>query len=372
VLSCASPTNRCCVTLRIVDSLHVPPRASQSIEAQAGKSPKAPASKRGPRANPAFSTPPEAYAGVFQRFLAFLRIECGLLPNSMEAYQRDVAQLLHALHESCPTLAHATRDHVANHLASLKTQRGLESASIIRHLAASRVFLRWAHANALLPTDLTTQLDRPQRWKKLPHVLSPAQVRRLIEASAPSAEAQADPLALARAQRDRAMLELLYASGLRASEVCGVCVADLHLPTGIVRVRGKGNKHRLVPMHDQAREAIATYLAQGRPTLANLARVATDALLLSQHGRPLERVRIWQLVSGYAKKAGLHDIHPHMLRHSFATHLLMGGADLRAVQEMLGHANIATTQIYTHVDRSRLKAVHKQFHPRERGRASGT
>lgn len=324
--------------------------------------------KRGPKADPLLSSPPPELEGVFQRFLAFLRIECGLLPNSIEAYTRDVSQLLHALHKAAPALSSATRDHVADHLASLRSQRRLDSASVIRHLASTRVFLRWAHANAILPTDLTSQLDRPQRWKKLPHVLSPSQVRQLIEAASISTD---DPIALARAQRDRAMLELLYASGLRASEVCGVGLSDVHLPTGIVRVLGKGNKHRLVPMHDQAREAIATYIAQGRQTLAASAKIASDALLLSHTGRPLERVRIWQLVSSYAKKAGLREIHPHMLRHSFATHLLMGGADLRAVQEMLGHANIATTQIYTHVDRSRLKAVHKQFHPRERSQRAG-
>lgn len=300
--------------------------------------------------------------------MTFTRVECGLLPNSLEAYGRDVSQLLHAVEEAgCESLADATREHVADHLSALKTKRRLDSASVIRHLAASRVFLRWAHANGHMPKDLTTQLDRPKAWQRLPHVLSPAQVQQLIGAAKATSD---DPVALARAQRDRAMLELLYASGLRASEVCTVGLADIHLPTGIVRVVGKGNKHRLVPMHDAARQAITTYIAEGRMVLASKSRRASDALLLSNHGRPLERVRIWQLVSGYAKAAGLRDIHPHMLRHSFATHLLMGGADLRAVQEMLGHANIATTQIYTHVDRSRLKQVHKQFHPRERGRSA--
>lgn len=313
---------------------------------------------------PELSSPPELFAKQFQFFMTFLRIECGLLPNSLEAYQRDVSQLLHAIaNAGCKTLAVVTRDIVADHLSSLRTKRKLDSSSVIRHLAASRVFLRWAHANGHIPSDLTGQLDRPQRWKKLPHVLSPSQVQQLIAAAKPANDS---PLAIARAQRDRAMLELLYASGLRASEVCGVQLADLHLPTGIVRVVGKGNKHRLVPMHDAARRAIEQYIAEGRQTLAAGGVRASDVLLLSHTGRPLERVRIWQLVSGYAKASGLRDIHPHMLRHSFATHLLMGGADLRAVQEMLGHANIATTQIYTHVDRSRLKAVHKQFHPRER------
>jgi integrase/recombinase XerD len=212
-------------------------------------------------------------------------------------------------------------------------------------------------------------------------VLSPVQVGKLLEAANErtserasegkgkkrngEAERQSVPIWM----RDRALLELLYASGLRASEVCSIGVNDVHVTLGVVRVTGKGNKQRLVPMGEPAKRAVAMYVERCRPLLDRLDGRSDGALLLSSTGRPLERVRVWQLVQHYAKIAGLK-VYPHMLRHSFATHLLIGGADLRVVQEMLGHADIATTQIYTHVDRTRLKQVHKQFHPRERKKAT--
>jgi integrase/recombinase XerD len=213
-------------------------------------------------------------------------------------------------------------------------------------------------------------LERPTRWKKLPNVLSPQQVKKLLDAvgavcSLPNA-ASDDPVdrkgPTPFPMRDRALLELLYASGLRASEVCGIEVNDIHLTLGVVRVTGKGNKQRLVPLGAPARDAVEQYVTLERPAL-DKPGVSKGRLLLSATGRPLERVRVWQLVQHYAKLAGLK-VYPHMLRHSFATHLLMGGADLRVVQEMLGHADIATTQIYTHVDRTRLREVHRKHHPR--------
>jgi integrase/recombinase XerD len=325
---------------------------------------------------------PDEFRKEHAAFLTFLRVECGLLPNSLDAYGRDAAQVMWSLRESgVKTLGGAEPRTLSQHLSKLKTQRGLDAASVIRHLATIRVLFRWAMSTGRCANDPTTILDRPTRWKKLPDVLSPVQVGKLLEAANErtserasegkgkkrngEAERQSVPIWM----RDRALLELLYASGLRASEVCSIGVNDVHVTLGVVRVTGKGNKQRLVPMGEPAKRAVAMYVERCRPLLDRLDGRSDGALLLSSTGRPLERVRVWQLVQHYAKIAGLK-VYPHMLRHSFATHLLIGGADLRVVQEMLGHADIATTQIYTHVDRTRLKQVHKQFHPRERKKAT--
>lgn len=322
-----------------------------------------PPSTTAPKPDSNLRLPPPPFAADHAAFLSFLRIECGLLPNSLDAYGRDAAQLMWSLHEAGLTsLAQAQPRTLSLHLTTLKTQRHLDGASVIRHLATIRVLFRWACATDRCKLDPTTILDRPTRWKKLPDVLSPAQVNKLLAAAAQvPAKQSATPIHL----RDRALLELLYASGLRASEVCSIALTDIHPTIGVVRVTGKGNKQRLVPMGEPAKQAINDYITNCRPKLDKLDGRSQGALLLSSTGRPLERVRVWQLVQHYAKAAGLK-VYPHMLRHSFATHLLIGGADLRVVQEMLGHADIATTQIYTHVDRTRLKHVHKQFHPRER------
>lgn len=325
--------------------------------------------------------PPAEFTTEHAGFLTFLRVECGLLPNSLDAYGRDAAQVMWSLHDvGVKSLRGAEPRMLSQHLTKLKTQRGLDGASVIRHLATIRVLFRWALSTGRCESDPTSILDRPTRWKKLPDVLAPAQVNKLLEAANERAgnvrsgertserkpgskPEESVPMHL----RDRALLELLYASGLRASEVCSIGVNDVHLTLGVVRVTGKGNKQRLVPMGEPAKRAVAAYVERCRPLLDRLDGRSNGALLLSSTGRPLERVRVWQLVQHYAKLAGLK-VYPHMLRHSFATHLLIGGADLRVVQEMLGHADIATTQIYTHVDRTRLKQVHKQFHPRERKR----
>lgn len=358
-------------------------RAASSIEIKPS-TPDASSGQDAPAQHPSLRSPPQAFASLHAAFLGFLRVECGLLPNSLEAYERDTAQLLWFLHERgqvgpSDLRTTAPRD-LSDHLTYLKTRRNLDAVSIVRHLAAIRVFFRWAIASRLVEDDPCRLLDRPTRWKKLPDVLSPAQVRKLLEvvAQPPSPARDVAPeVATGLAPRpdkrsarklplrDRALLELLYASGLRASEVCSIGVSDIHPALGVVRVTGKGHKQRLVPMGMPARQAIAAYLAQERPKIERTAKphLSKGRLLLSTNGRPLERGRVWQLVQHYAKLAGLK-VYPHMLRHSFATHLLMGGADLRVVQEMLGHADIATTQIYTHVDRTRLRQVHKQHHPR--------
>jgi len=296
-----------------------------------------------------------------ERFLVFLRVECGMRPNTLSAYGWDLTLLLHDLALGGATqLKDTTPRAVAAHLASLKTQRRMAGASVTRHLATIRVFFRWALANGHIDADPTTILDRPTRWKKLPDVLSPLQVKALIESPAPEGKPNSVPMHL----RDRALLELLYSSGLRASEAAGVSTADVLDGLGVLRVTGKGDKQRLVPMGVPARSAIERYLEHCRPRLVRPDSRDAGRLLLSAQGRPLERVAIWQIVTRAASRAGLSGVHPHTLRHSFATHMLVGGADLRVVQELLGHADITTTQIYTHVDRSRLKSVHSKHHPR--------
>jgi len=304
------------------------------------------------------------------QFLAFLRVECGLSRNTLDAYARDLCDFLADLDDQpIDTLAQITPRVLVVHIQRLKTHRQLSPTSVTRHLATLRVFFRWALSRGLVGEDPTAILDRPTRWKKLPGVLSPRQMRDLINAAAPDlyptrgSDTDA-PIRAVLHLRDRALLELLYASGLRASEAAGITRNDLIDTLGIVRVTGKGDKQRLVPVGVPAQQAVHAYLGKVRPLLLRDDARDRERLLLSATGRPLERVAIWQIVRRCAARAGLHDVHPHMLRHSFATHMLSGGADLRVVQELLGHADIATTQIYTHVDKSRLRSVVNRYHPR--------
>lgn len=303
---------------------------------------------------------PEGLRHAHGRFLTYLRVECGLLPNSLTAYGWDLRLALADLASAgVQELARVTPRNLTEHLAGLKSRRNMTGSSVIRHMASVRVFFRWAVAMGLVAKDPTTIFERPHRWKRLPDVLSPNQVRALLGAPGEDSDA-GPPMHL----RDRALLELLYSSGLRASEAAGVMLDDVREELGVLRVTGKGNKQRLVPMGVPAREALAAYAKECRPLLLRPDARDAGRLLLSRSGRPLERVAVWQIVKRAAIRAGLRDVHPHTLRHSFATHLLMGGADLRVVQEMLGHADIATTQVYTHVDRTRLKSVHARHHPR--------
>jgi len=305
---------------------------------------------------------PPALARIESAFTAYIRVECGMSANTLEAYGRDVRELLHDLASLGAAQApDVTHRHLAEHVARL-SRRGLAASSIARHLATIKVLFRWLAAGGHIDRNPADFLDQPTRWKKIPDVLSPRQVRQLIEAPAPdpAAEPGAPPLWV----RDRAILELMYASGLRASEVGALGLSEVIQSLGVVRITGKGDKQRLVPMGRPARGALEEYLADCRPRLLRPDGRDRGRVFLSRTGRPLERVRVWQLVKLHAAAAGLDNVHPHVLRHSFATHLLMGGADLRVVQELLGHADIATTQIYTHVDKARLKSVHGRFHPR--------
>jgi len=305
----------------------------------------------------------EAFAPVHRRFLTYLRVECGLSPATLEAYGRDARELFNELHDAgVRTLEGIAPRHLSAHLASLSRDRRMSPATVARHLATVRVLCRWLVATGRISEDPSDVLDQPTRWKKLPGVLSPAQMRGLLESVDPASAQPGMPRALSL--RDRAMLELMYASGLRASEVGALHAIEVIDDLRVVRVTGKGNKQRLVPFNAQAALWLDRYRSESRPLLARAGVPGGERLFLSRTGRAIERVALWQIVRRRADGAGLGRVHPHVLRHSFATHLLVGGADLRVVQELLGHADIATTQIYTHVDRSHLREVHKKHHPR--------
>ncbi len=331
--------------------MHVPPRPRQP--------------ERTPAPDPSPVAP--CFAPAHKRFLTYLRVEAGLSRATLEAYARDARELFNELaDDGISTPADIAPRHLSAHLAGLSSRRGMAPASVARHLATIRVLFRWLVATGQLEDDPSHVLDQPTRWKKLPGVLSPAQMRRLLESVDPAhvPPGQGEDVARALAVRDRAILELMYASGLRASEVGAVRDGDVIDDLSVVRLTGKGDKQRLVPFGVAARLWVDRYRAEARPRLRRPDARDDGRLFLSRTGRPIERVALWQIVRRRAASAGLGKIHPHVLRHSFATHLLVGGADLRVVQELLGHADIATTQIYTHVDRSHLRDVHKKHHPR--------
>jgi integrase/recombinase XerD len=302
--------------------------------------------------------PTSLFAQPVHDFLTYLRVEAGLALATLDAYGRDLRDLVDQLTaERVPDPGAVTAEHLVGHVRSLHRTRGLQSSSIARHLATIRVFFRFLTANGLIAEDPSRILETPTRWRRLPGVLSPRKMKRMLDAPSP----EWGRLWL----RDKAMLEMMYGGGLRASEVATLRVRDYNPTLGVLLVTGKGRKQRVVPVGKPAGAAVERYLAELRPALAR-AEDGRDLerLLLSNTGRPLERVAVWQIVRRVAARGGLGEVHPHMLRHSFATHLLAGGADLRVVQELLGHSDIATTQVYTHVDRSRLREVVKKHHPR--------
>jgi integrase/recombinase XerD len=298
------------------------------------------------------------YARPVREFLTYLRVEGGLAPATLEAYGRDLRDMVEHLKASnVARLDAVTPADLAAHLRALHHERGLEASSIVRHLATIRVFFRFQHAEGKVQHNPTLLLETPSRWRRIPGVLSPMQMRRLLAAPQPVH----GPLW----RRDKALLEMMYAAGLRASEVGMIRTNEYNATLGVVLVHGKGAKQRLVPVGTPARDAVAAYLVELHPVLRSRSRGRDESrLILSHGGRPLERIAVWQIVRRNALRAGLSKVHPHVIRHSFATHLLGGGADLRVVQELLGHSDIATTQIYTHVDRTRLREVVARHHPR--------
>ncbi|HSQ30881.1 MAG TPA: site-specific tyrosine recombinase XerD [Gemmatimonadaceae bacterium] len=288
------------------------------------------------------------------RFSDYLTLEQGSSPRTLEAYRRDVERLVdYARSKGVQTPSEVTSRTLREFVYHLK-DLGLSPSSIRRNISAVRTYFRFLMADGVVVRDPSERLETPQRWRTLPDVLTVQEVERLL--AAPTLD---DPLAF----RDRAMLELAYGAGLRVSEWITLGVRDALLEDKLVRVFGKGSKERLVPIGRTAIGAVATYLRELRPRLEKGS--GKGILFLNARGEPLSRMGAWKILRRYVERAGItKDVSPHTLRHSFATHLLEGGADLRAVQEMLGHADISTTQIYTHVDREYLRQVHRQFHPR--------
>jgi integrase/recombinase XerD len=285
-------------------------------------------------------------------FLLYLASERGLADNSLHAYRRDLEDMEDFLSPRGKLLTTADADDFRAYLQN-QTRREKSTKTVARRLAAIRVFLRYLASQGTDTSAILQQLERPKPERSLPKILNRAQVNQLISAPNPRSMLFA---------RDVAILELLYASGLRASELCDLKLRDVNLDVGAVRVLGKGMKERLVPLGRAAREAIERYMSDCRPKLE---RAPAEPLFLSRTGKPMERIGLWMLVEKYGRRSGLlKSISPHVLRHCFASHLLSGGADLRIVQELLGHSNISTTQIYTHVDQGRLKSIHAQYHPR--------
>ena len=309
----------------------------------------------GSEQNPPLSCPETLPLGQNVRsFLDYLTVEAGLANNTVLAYGRDLRSFLKYCKSNKISQIRQIKPVLIQNYLRVLTQEQKSESSIKRSLVAIRMFLRFGKLIGLVEDDLTSILESPKVWQKLPCVCSKQQVLELLNAPSPD-----EPFYF----RDKAMLELLYATGVRASEVAGLKTSDLNLNIGYLRCLGKGNRERVVPISKVAIAAIEEYLTNLRPRLFK--PFSGDFLLLSRTGRPMSRIEIWRLVKKYAIRAGMpRNLTVHTLRHCFATHLLAGGADLRSVQEMLGHVDIATTQIYTHVDQERLRKIHRKYHPR--------
>ncbi len=288
-------------------------------------------------------------------FLDYITVERGLAANTRFAYQADLKQFTDYLQRRrVGSLQSVSRQQITDYLLDQR-KRGLSARSVARHLAALRMFYRFLVREKLIVHDATQLIDTPKLWRALPHTLDYAEVEALL--AAPKTRTK---LGL----RDRAMLELMYATGLRVSELARLTLHDVNADAHFLRTVGKGSKERIVPVGKQAMDWLRRYLAEARPRMGN-GGTSRSEVFLSTRGRPLSTKTIWHLLKKYARTAGItKPLSPHTLRHSFATHLLNNGGDLRAIQEMLGHADISTTQVYTHVDQQRLKETHYRFHPR--------
>lgn len=296
----------------------------------------------------------ERRAFRLEGFRDHLAFERGLAERTVEAYLRDCGVLVGFLDDRGTRAPEEVTYRLLRDFVADLGRRGLAASTVARKVSAVRSYFRYLQAEGAVTDDPAERLESPGRGRPLPSVLSYAEVQRLLGAV---------PVEHSLAFRDRALLEVLYGSGLRASESTELGVRDLYPEEGLLRVVGKGSKERLVPVGSDARHALARYLRESRPGLDR--GEGKGRVFLNRHGRPLSRMGVWKIVRRHAERAGLGErVTPHTLRHSFATHLLEGGADLAAVQEMLGHADISTTEIYTHVDRSYLREVHRSFHPR--------
>ncbi len=290
-----------------------------------------------------------------KQFLNYVEYERGYAANTLAAYRRDLEQLRDFVEvQGLKSWAALTPESLERFVAGLQEQ-DYSSATVARKVAAARSFLHFLFTEGELTRELTAWLPQPKVGRRLPHALSEEEIERLLNA----ASGMETPLRL----RDRALLEVLYATGLRATEAVGLRASDVDLSGGVVRCVGKGNKERFIPLHPRAQQILGRYLSEGRPFL--LTNANEDTLFLNRVGHPLTRQGLWFVIQQYAREAGLEDrVTPHTLRHSFATHLLDGGADLREVQQFLGHASITTTQIYTEVSSQRKRAVYDHAHPR--------
>ncbi len=288
---------------------------------------------------------------LLKKFLNYVAVEKGLAQNTVESYGRDLHHYFEFMGTKNPD--DISQSDVASFLSRL-SMAGISTPSIARCLAAVRGLHKYLMTDGLATTDPTVNLDTPRGWKRLPKTLSSGDVDALLD--------QPDP-ATAIGLRDKAMLELLYATGLRVSELVGLKLRDINLERGFLIIIGKGSKERAVPMGESAIASVREYLDRARRTL--LGGAESDYLFISSKRRGITRQMFWERIKFYARKAGIGStVSPHTLRHSFATHLLDNGADLRAVQAMLGHSDISTTQIYTHVSRERLRKIHEKHHPR--------
>ncbi|MDH3211085.1 MAG: tyrosine recombinase [Myxococcales bacterium] len=302
----------------------------------------------------------EVFAAV-DGFLVHASVERGLSPRTVEAYGRDLARLAQHLERAgVRRIGDVRREHLTGFVAELE-RRGLGARSRARALVAARRLLRYAGAASALEGERGVGVRSPRLDRTLPRILRPDETAALIEAADPG-----EPLGL----RDRAMLEVLYAAGLRVSELVSLSLGALDRRAGLLRVMGKGRRERIVPLGTPALEALDAYLIEGRPALAQADARPSDAVFLSRRGRAMTRQNFFTRLRGLARQAGIPSdrVSPHVLRHAFATDLLNGGADLRAVQSMLGHADLSTTQIYTHVSQSRLRETVERRHPRGEGR----
>lgn len=288
-------------------------------------------------------------------FIHFMTVERGLSENTIVSYKRDLQNYLSYLmtHEQLTDVKDVTRLHIIHYLKQLKDE-GKSSKTSVRHLSSIRSFHQFLLREKVTTDDPSWNIESQKTERKLPKVLSLDEVEKLLDT--PKQQTPFD-------YRDKAMLELLYATGIRVSEMLDLTLADVHLTMGFIRCFGKGRKERIVPIGEAAASAIEVYIEKGRNKL--LKKQPSDALFLNHHGKKMSRQGFWKNLKKRAIEAGIQkELTPHTLRHSFATHLLENGADLRAVQEMLGHADISTTQIYTHVTKTRLKDVYHKFHPR--------
>lgn len=290
-----------------------------------------------------------------KEFITVLRYEKNLSDNTTESYQRDINKLVEFLEKKSITDLDKVDSKIISQFFNIQRKEGLSSSTTARYMTSIKRFFQFLEDNNYIHKNPTITLSKVKISRKLPEVLSFYEVDKILQMP------KVDDVA---GLRDKAILELLYSSGLRVSELINLKINDLFFDDEIVRVLGKGSKERIVPMGSSAIEWIKKYLLHSRPSLENKMK-SQNHLFLNKKGTKLSRMAIWQIVDKYSKEAGIEkEVHPHIFRHSFATHLLEGGADLRAVQEMLGHADISTTQIYTHVDRNYIKQVHREHHPR--------